>query len=86
MPLRPRVRAALQQHGLEPGPEDTAAELRARLNEIYLGEVRALRERQRAGTVALRDYAAAVAALRERFPLLGLPLGQWDDPTGVPRL
>ena len=78
--LRPAVRTALAAHGVEVGDEDTPAPLRDRLNDLYLVEVRALRERQRAGLIPLRGYAAAVQELRARFSLLGLPEGDWTIP------
>ena len=77
--LHPSVARALRAHGIEPAPEDTAESLRERLNDLYVGEVRRLKERQRAGEIARRDYAAHVAALRDRFPLLGLPLARWTE-------
>ena len=80
MTLRPAVRAALLAHGIEPREDEDAAALRERLNDAYLGEVRRLKERQRAGEIPLRDYAAHVEALKQRFPLLGLPLDRWSEP------
>lgn len=66
-------------HGIEPSAEDTPSSLRERLNDLYLVEVRLLRERQRAGEIAKVDYAGQVAALRDRFPLLGLPVDRWTE-------
>lgn len=63
---------------MQPAPGDTPEVLRARLNERYLDEVRALRERQRAGEIALRDYASRVELLKRRYALLGLPLALWS--------
>ena len=80
MRLRPSVRAALAGHGVAEG--DTPALLKERLNDLYLEEVRKLKARQRAGEIPLRDYAAHADALKQRFPLLGLPLDQWQDPEG----
>jgi hypothetical protein len=77
--LRPRVRAALLSHGIEPREDDTPASLKERLNDLYLQEVRRLRERQRAGEIALRDYAAQAEKLKQSFELLGLPLEQWEE-------
>jgi hypothetical protein len=77
--LRPAVREALAGHGLAIAPDDTPAILRERLNDVYLAEVRALRERQVKGEIPRREYAGHVAALRDRFPLLGLPLELWED-------
>jgi hypothetical protein len=77
--LAETARAALLGHGITPGPLETPAELRVRLNERYLEEVRALRERQRSGEIPLADYARHVDALRRRFPLLGVPVERWTE-------
>jgi hypothetical protein len=73
------VAEALAAHGLTVGPDDTPAGLRERLNDLYLEDVRRLRARRVSGEIAPRDYAAHVQALKERYPLLGLPLEQWQD-------
>ena len=73
------MRKALLGHGIEPSAEDTASSLRERLNDLYLVEVRRLKERQRAGQIPKADYATEVAALRDRFPLLGLPVDRWTE-------
>jgi hypothetical protein len=78
-PIHPSVSKALLALGIEASDDDTAASLRERLNDVYLGEVRRLRERQRAGEIPKADYAAHVAALRDRFPLLSLPVGRWTE-------
>jgi hypothetical protein len=77
--LRPRVADALRAHGIEPAADETPESLRERLNDVYLQEVRRLKERQTGGEIALRDYARHVEALRERFSLLGLPLAHWRE-------
>jgi hypothetical protein len=77
--LRPAVLEELRRHGIESGPEDTPATLRERLNEAYLVEVRLLRDRQVRGEIPLREYAGHVAALKARFPLLGVPVALWDE-------
>lgn len=71
--------SGLRAHGIAPAADDTAAELRERLNEAYLVEVRRLKEQRRAGEIPKPDYASHVAALRERFPLLSLPLERWME-------
>jgi len=76
--LRPEVLEALREKGVEPQADDTAASLKERLNEAYLVEVRRLRGRQRSGEIPLREYAAHAEALKESFPLLGLPLHRWE--------
>jgi hypothetical protein len=77
--LRPQVREALQAKGVAVVDDDTAASLKERLNDAYLVEVRRLRERQRAGGIPLRDYAAHAEALKQSFALLGLPLDHWEE-------
>ena len=77
--LRSSVREDLERHWVTIRPQDTPATLRERLNDVYVGEVRLLRERQVRGEIPLRDYAQHVAALKARFPLLGLPLELWDE-------
>lgn len=77
--LRPAVREELSRHGVATSAEDTPATLREKLNDVYVAEVRLLRERQVRGEIPLREYAAHVAALKARFPLLGLPLDLWDE-------
>ena len=69
----------LGRHGIESGPADTPATLRERLNDVYLVEVRRLRARQVRGEIPLREYAGHVAALKERFPLLGVPAAAWEE-------
>jgi len=80
--LRASVREALARHGLTIGHDDTPARLKERLDDLYLDEVRRLKARQRAGEIPLREYAAHAQALKERYPLLGLPLAMWTEPEG----
>ena len=77
--LKPSVLEELLRHGIHPGDGEDEATVRERLNDVYLVEVRELRERQRRGEIPKRDYARHVEALRERFPLLGLPLHLWRE-------
>jgi hypothetical protein len=73
------VSRALRAHGIEPSDDDTPASLRERLNDLYLQEVRQLKARRQAGEIAKADYATHVEALRDRFPLLGLPVDRWME-------
>ena len=77
--LRASVREELRRHGLDIGALDTPATLRERLNDVYVQEVRRLRERQVRGEIPRPQYAQHVAALKACFPLLGLPLDLWDE-------
>ena len=77
--LRPRVAADLARRGLEPRAGDTPASLRERLDDLYLEDVRRLKQRQVSGEIPLSDYARHVEALKESYPLLGLPLSLWEE-------
>jgi len=79
----PRVLEELARHGLAPGPDDTPELLRERLNELYLADVRRLKERQVSGGIPLTEYARHVESLKDGYLLLGLPLNLWvAAPTG----
>jgi hypothetical protein len=78
--LRASVRGALAQHGVAIEARDTPAGLRELLNDLYLDDVRRLKARQQAGEIPLREYAAHAQALKDRYPLLGLPLEAWTEP------
>ncbi len=80
MTLQPRVVEELARHGLVTSPGDTPESLRERLNQRYLADVRALKKRQVQGEIPLRDYARHVEALKQSYPLLGLPLQLWGEP------
>jgi len=77
--LRPAVVETLAGLGVVAAPDDTPEQLRERLNERYLEQVRALKQRQQSGEIPLRDYARHVQALKERYAVLGLPLSLWAD-------
>ena len=79
MRLRPAVLADLERYGVTIGPDDTPASLRDRLEELYVADVRRLKARQISGEIQLRDYARHAAALKETYPLLGLPLAFWVE-------
>jgi hypothetical protein len=77
--LRGAVLRDLERHGIAPAPGESPAALKERLNERYLEAVRELRRRQAVGEIALRDYAGHVQALKDAYPLLGLPLTLWTE-------
>jgi hypothetical protein len=76
--LRPAVVEALASLGVV-AADETPEQLRERLNERYLEEVRALKQRQQAGEIPLRDYARHVQSLKERYAVLGLPVTLWAE-------
>jgi hypothetical protein len=77
--LRAAIIEGLAIHGIVAQPGHDPQALRDRLNDVYLAEVRRLRERQRAGEIPLAEYAAHVDALKRRYPLLGVPLSLWVE-------
>lgn len=81
-PLRPAVLAALLTHGLRPAPTTSVERLRLQVRDLYLYEIRQLRQAVRRGAFPLDTYAARVVALRTRYPLLSLPLDRWHEPAG----
>ena len=79
MSLKPAVLAGLARHGIAQQAGDTPETLRERLNDAYLEDVRRLKRRQTGGEIPLGEYAGHVQALKESYPLLGLPLPRWTD-------
>lgn len=67
----------LARHGVKPLPDTSPETIRDFINELYLIEIRALRDRVRAGVIAQQDLAAHVKELRKRYPLLSVGIEQW---------
>jgi len=78
--LRPHVLDELARHGLAPLPATTPERLRDAVRDLYRYEIRRLRSELLAGHIVKRDYAGRVVALRERYPLMSLPLLLWVEP------
>jgi hypothetical protein len=74
---RPRVLDELAGHGLLPTPATSPQRLRDAVRELYKYEIRRLRDDRRAGRIPRPDYASHVVRLRQRYPLLSLPLESW---------
>jgi hypothetical protein len=80
---RESVLAELSKHGVvatEGTPPDLA---RGQVNDLYLIEIRSLRDRMKAGLIPLADYSTRVKELKDRYPLLGLPLQFWTEDSPV---
>ena len=76
---RMTVLEELARHGIIPR-EDTPPELiHEFVNNLYLVEIRALKQRRLAGEIARRDYSGRVEALRRRYPILSLPIRFWFE-------
>lgn len=67
----------LAAHGLSPRPDTRPALLHKQIHDLYLHEIRALRDRCKAGEFPRRELAGHVVALRRRYALLSTPLQEW---------
>ena len=72
------VLEALAAHGLVPRPDTPPHMLRDAVRDLYRFEIRRLRSSLLAGHIAKRDYASHVVMLRQKYPLLSLPLELWE--------
>lgn len=77
MRFKPDVLETLAGHGLRPGAETTPAQLRKYIHDVYLFEIRGLRDRCKAGEFPRRELAERVVELRKRYVLLSLPEAEW---------
>lgn len=76
---RETVLNELARHGIVPR-DDTSPELiRDFINDLYLIEIRSLRTQMRAGLILKKDYATRVDMLRNRYPILSLPIHHWIE-------
>lgn len=67
----------LARHGVKPHKETPPELLREFINDLYVIEIRALRDRVRTGSIAKQDLATCVKELRKRYLLLSVPLEHW---------
>ena len=76
---RPDILEELARHGLAPRPETAPQVLRDAINDLYRYEIRALRDRCRAGEFTTRELPGRVVELRTRYVLLSVPLTAWTE-------
>lgn len=76
---KPHVLEALAGHGLRPRQDTSPSRLRDQIHDVYLFEIRALRDRCKAGEFPRSELAGRVVELRRRYPLLSLPVEDWVD-------
>ena len=69
----------LGRHGLRPKPTTHPEFLRNAVRDLYLYEIRALRDRCRDGEFHTRELSARVVALRTRYPILSIPIYRWTE-------
>lgn len=79
---KPDVLKELARFGILPQPTTDPALIREFLNDLYLYEIRQLKQQQVAlerqqGRQARKGYADKVVALRQKYPLLSVPLSNW---------
>lgn len=67
----------LTRHGVKPGDDTPPELLRAFINDLYVIDIRRLRDRVRTGSIAKKDLAAHVKELRKRYLLLSVPIEYW---------
>ena len=76
---RQSVLAELARHGVLPF-DDTPPELiREHINDLYVYEIRSLKAKVLAGEIPKQEYAAHVERLRNRYPILALPIRHWRE-------
>ena len=73
------VLAELARHGIKPARETPPELIHDFINDLYLYEIRALRNRMRAGLIPKGDFANHVVELRKRYPVLSLPVRHWTE-------
>jgi hypothetical protein len=79
MRYTPHVLDELARHGLRPRPDTPPERLREQIHDLYLHEIRALRDRCRAGEFPPSALAGHVVELRRRYLLLSVPLAAWVE-------
>lgn len=74
---RQSVLDELARHGIIPRSDTPPELVHEFVNDLYRFEIRLLKKRLQAGSIAAEDYAQRVAELRERYPVLSLPVRFW---------
>jgi hypothetical protein len=76
---RERVLDELARHGIIPRSNTPPELVHEFVNDLYLYEIRRLRDQMREGLIPKDDYANRVDELRKRYPVLSLPVGYWIE-------
>ncbi len=76
---RDTVLAELARHGVAPRDETPPEFVHEFINDLYLYEIRKLRARMLTGEIPKQEYAAHVERLRNRYPILSLPVRYWRE-------
>ena len=73
----PQILEELARHGLRPLPTTAPQQLRDAVRDLYKYEIKRLRADLLAQRIRKADYADRVIQLRNRYPLLSLPVRFW---------
>jgi hypothetical protein len=76
---RQTVLDELSRHGIMPDANTPPELAHQFVNDLYLFEIRSLRNKLLTGSVPKADYANMVAELRARYPVLSLPVRFWTE-------
>ena len=76
---RDTVLDELLRHGVIPTGDTPPEFIHEFINDLYVYEIRTLRSRLKDGAVAMSDYATEVELLRNRYPVLSLPVRFWIE-------
>lgn len=76
---RERVLDELARHGIIPQSDTPPEFIHDFVNSLYLIEIRALKQRMLAGEILKADYSRTVEQLRNRYPILSLPVRNWTE-------
>jgi hypothetical protein len=76
---RVTVLEELSRHGVRPSTDTPPELIYDFLNDLYRYEIRALKHQLNAGLIPRNNYADYVTRLRERYPLLSLPVRFWTE-------
>ncbi len=80
---RESVITHLMNHGIKPDENTPPTLVREFINDLYLYEIRVLRKSLLDGLIPKSEYANHVLELRNRYPLLSLPLQFWTEVESV---
>ena len=76
---KPEILAELARHGVRPKPSSHPDFVRTAVRDLYLYEIRTLRDRCRRGEFPRDQLATKVVELRGKYPILSVPIYLWTD-------
>jgi hypothetical protein len=77
---RVTVLEELARHGVIPIDETPPELAHQFVNDLYIFEIRWLKKQLLIGEIPKGDYARRVEKLRDRYPILSLPIRYWTEP------